>query len=178
MMPRKKPNQKSKLTPQQYITNWIIERVEKVYPEFGDMPMCPYARQARLEGKIKMIEIRSNEDDGNCWTHIDNCDFDKNEVLILIADQKRWTWRQLYKMRVDMNRIFNAKNITVLEDHPGYRERVAGVTVTNGRYALLFAQRRDKLNRFAKILKKTSRYYDQWSEKAIADVVTWREDPE
>lgn len=156
----------------------MVERVEKIYPEFGDLPMCPYARKARLDGKVKMIWIGDGQDDGNCWTHIDNCDFKKTDVLILIADRKRWTWRGLYKMRVEMNRLFKNKNITVLEDHPDYRERVAGVSVTNGKYALLFAQRRDKLNRFAKILRTTSDYYENWSKKSYDDVVTWREDPQ
>lgn len=175
--PKKSQKKKQKSSPQDYITNWMVERVEKIYPEFGNMPMCPYARKARLDGKVKLLWISANEDDGNCWIHINNCDFKKTDVLILIADRKRWTWRELYKIRLDMNRIFNPQNITVLEDHPDYKESVAGVTVTNGRYALLFAQRRDKLNRFANILKNTSDYYKKWSSKSYDDVVTWREDP-
>ena len=172
--PQKK---KQNSSPQEYITNWIVERVEKIYPEFGNMPMCPYARRARLSGKVKLLWISSNEDDGNCWTHIINCDFKKTDVLILIADRKRWTCQQLFNIRLEMNRVLNSKNITVLEDHPDWQETVAGVDVTNGRYALLFAQSRNKLNRFSQLLKNTSDYYKNWSTESYEDVVSWREDP-
>jgi hypothetical protein len=72
-----------------------------------------------------------------------------------------------------LNSVFMPRDVVVLEDHPRQREEISGVVVNNGRYILLLCQRLSTLNRFSEILKKKG-YYDQWSKKNIADVVTWR----
>ena len=38
------------------ITQWMETFVEVPHPSFGNMPPCPYARQFRLQNKIKIIE--------------------------------------------------------------------------------------------------------------------------
>lgn len=152
--------------------------VEQPHPLLGDLPPCPYAQKARLENKVVMKWISDKEDDGNIFTHIANADFEKTDVLILITDRKRWTWRYTYKLRQELNSIFAKDDKVILEDHPDYGEKIGNVAMSNGRYCLLFAQKRSKLNRFAKILEKTTDYYNNWSKKNLDDVVTWRfEDP-
>jgi hypothetical protein len=47
--------------------------------------------------------------------------------------------------------------------------------MSNGRYCILFAQRLSRMNRFSRQLKKTSDYYDYWSQSELEDVVTWRD---
>ena len=173
-MPRKKTNQKSKTTPQQYITNWMKTFVEQPHPFLGDLPPCPYAQKARLDNKVVMKWISSNEDDGNIFTHIRNENFENIDVLILITDRKRWTWQYTYKLRCELNRVFSKDDKVILEDHPDYREKIGNIVMSNGRYCLLFAQKKSKLNRFSKILSNTTDYYKNWSEKELNDVVTWR----
>lgn len=179
-MPNKRSNQKnkSKFTPQQYIAQWMKTFVEKPHPFLGGLPPCPYAQKARLDGKVKMIWISPNEDDGNIFTHIANEDFNNTEVLILIADRKRWTWRYAYKLRCELNKTFSKDDKVMLEDHPDYGEKIGNINMSNGKYCLLFAQKKSKLNKFAKILEKTTDYYKNWTQKELADIVTWRfEDP-
>jgi len=179
-VPRRKPslNRNSKQTPQQYITEWMKTFVEQPHPFLGDLPPCPYAQKARLDGKVRMVWISDKEDDGNIFTHIANEDFKKTDVLILITDRKRWTWRYAYKLRCELNRTFAKDDKVVLEDHPDYGEKIGKIDMSNGRYCLMFAQKLSKLNRFSKILEKTTNYYKNWTQKELADIVTWRfEDP-
>ena len=179
-VPRKKlsPNRNSKQTPQQYITEWMKTFVEQPHPFLGGLPPCPYAQKARLDGKVKMIWVSNNEDDGNVFTHIAREDFKKIDVLILITDRKRWTWRYAYKLRCELNNIFAKDDKVMLEDHPDYGEKIGEIDMSNGRYCLMFAQKRSKLNRFSKILEKTTDYYKNWTQKELEDIVTWRfEDP-
>ena len=42
------------------ITNWMETFVEVPHPAFGNMPVCPYARQFRLANKVKIIEAKDN----------------------------------------------------------------------------------------------------------------------
>lgn len=169
---QKKKNQNS--SPQDYITDWMTSFVEKPHPLLGDLPPCPYARQARLKGRIKMLWLSEAEPDSNCWTHIENTNFDRVEVLIIITDLKRWTWREAYEIRCELNRTFHDNDIVVLEDHPDYGEKIGNVDMSNGRYCLLFAQRRSKLNHFSDILRETTDYYKNWTQAELDDIVTWR----
>jgi hypothetical protein len=172
--PNNQPN-----SPQDYITEWMVSFVEKPHPLLGGMPPCPYARQARLKGRVKMVWISSAEPDSDCWTHIENTDFNKTEVLILITDRSRWTWQQAYDIRCELNKTFHKNDIVILEDHPDYNEKISGVNMSNGRYCLLFAQRLSKLNHLADVLENTSDYYKNWSQAELDDVVTWRrQDPQ
>ena len=157
----------------EYITRWMKEFVEQEHPVFAGLPACPYARQARLSGRVRMIHITSAEPDSNCWQHISNTDFDKNDALVLILDPKRWTLKYTHDVVDQLNSVFMPRDVVVLEDHPKQKEEINGVIVNNGRYTLLLCQRLSTLNRFSEILKKKG-YYDQWSKKNIADVVTWR----
>lgn len=157
----------------EYITRWMKEFVEVEHPVFAGLPACPYARQARLSGRVRMIHMTSAEPDSNCWQHIENTDFDKTDALVLILDPKRWTLKYTHDVVGQLNSVFMPKDVVVLEDHPRQKEEIHGVTVNNGRYILLLCQRLSTLNRFSEILKKKG-YYDQWSKKNIADVVTWR----
>jgi hypothetical protein len=157
----------------EYITRWMKEFVEQEHPVFAGLPACPYARQARLSGRVRMIHMTSAEPDSNCWQHISNTDFDKNDALVLILEPKRWTLKYTHDVVDQLNSVFMPRDVVVLEDHPKQKEEINGVIVNNGRYTLLLCQRLSTLNRFSEILKKKG-YYDQWSKKNIADVVTWR----
>ena len=157
----------------EYITRWMTEFVEQEHPVFAGLPACPYARQARLSGRVRMIHMTSAEPDSNCWQHISNTNFDKNDALVLILDPKRWTLKYTHDVVDQLNSVFMPRDVVVLEDHPKQKEEINGVIVNNGRYTLLLCQRLSTLNRFSEILKKKG-YYDQWSKKNIADVVTWR----
>ena len=157
----------------EYITRWMKEFVEQEHPVFAGLPACPYARQARLSGRVRMIHMTSAEPDSNCWQHISNTDFDKNDALVLILEPKRWTLKYTHDVVDQLNSVFMPRDVVVLEDHPRQKEEINGVIVNNGRYTLLLCQRLSTLNRFSEILKKKG-YYDQWSKKNIADVVTWR----
>lgn len=157
----------------EHVTAWMKEFVEVEHPVFAGLPPCPYARQARLQGRVRMIHMTSAEPDSNCWQHLEHADFDKIDALILILDPKRWTLKYTHDIVDQLNSIFMPKDVVVLEDHPKQKEIINGVVVNNGKYILLLCQRLSTLNKFSKILK-TKGYYDRWSKKDIDDVVTWR----
>ena len=161
------------MTATEYITKWMQEFVEKEHPVFAGLPPCPYARKARLQGRVSMIQMTSAEPDSNCWHHIERTNFAETDALILILDPKRWTLKYTHDVVDQLNSVFMPRDVVILEDHPRQREEISGVIMNNGRYILLLCQRLSTLNKFSKILEKKG-YYDQWSKKNIADVVTWR----
>jgi hypothetical protein len=126
-MPQSTQKNNQKTSPQDYIRDWMISFVEKPHPLLGDMPPCPYAQRARLENKVSMRWISQAEPDSNFWTHTENTDFNKTDVLILITDTDRWTCNEAYAVRCEMNHTFRRDDIVVLEDHPDYKEKIGKV---------------------------------------------------
>ena len=62
----------------------------------------------------------------------------------------------------------------VIEDHPKLIERVKDVVLNQGNHILIFCQRRTKLQKFEKQLRKTD-YYKNWSTKYEEEVTgAWR----
>ena len=92
----------------------------------------------------------------------------------MILPGTRWKPDYTKKIAAQLNSVYMNKDIVVLEDHPKIKEVIKGVSLSNGRYILLLAQRLSKLNRFSKQLTNT-KYYKNWTKKHLADVVKWRD---
>ena len=53
---QKKSKQKTKSSPREEVIRWVKEFVEVPHPMFADYPPCPYAKQARLAGKVDFVD--------------------------------------------------------------------------------------------------------------------------
>ncbi len=168
----KKPT--SKNSPTQDVMEWITNFVEVPHPMFAGYPPCPYAKQARMEGKVEFRELTDMEPDSNIWVSIDHFDFDKKDVLVIIADAKRWTPRYTQKLAAQLNGAYSHRDLVVMEDHPRLVEKVKDVRLNQGRHTLLLIQTRTKIKRFSDLLAKGD-YYKNWSKKYRESVTgTWR----
>ena len=174
MVQKLKTQKKTKNNPTEEVIKWVKEFVEVPHPVFADMPPCPYAKQARLDGKVEFKEVTDMEPDSNLWVYIDRFDFDKKDVLVLIMDLKRWKPQYTRKVAEQLNEAFKHKNIVVLEDHPKLVEKVKDVVLNQGKYILMFCQNRIKLKTFSDRLQETD-YYKNWSSTYLKQVTgSWR----
>lgn len=167
---------RKKKTPTQQIKDWIEDFVTQPNPVFGDLPPCPFARKAILDGKVEFRELDGAADYGTLYAHIYDFDFEQKDVLVLIAGAKQFTAKQTKKLAKDLNTYYMPRDVVVLEDHPDIEESIAGVKLNNGMQTLFLVQRLSKLNKFSDILK-AGPYYKNWPKKNLKDVVTWRKDP-
>ena len=69
-----------KQSPTQKIKNWIKDFVTRPNPVFGDLPPCPFAQKAMVDGKVKFIELDGLGEFGTIFTHVWDFDFDKKDV--------------------------------------------------------------------------------------------------
>jgi predicted nuclease of restriction endonuclease-like RecB superfamily len=170
----KRSKQKTTSSPREEVIRWVKEFVEVPHPVFADYPPCPYAKQARLDGKVDFVELTDMEPDSNIWTSIDHFDFENKDVLVIIADAKRWTPHYTLKLAEQLNGTYQHRDLLIMEDHPKLKEQVKDVKLNQGKYTLLFVQSRVKLKKFEDILKKTD-YYHNWSTKYRESVTgNWR----
>ena len=168
--------QQKKQTPTQTIQKWIREFVTRPNPVFGDLPPCPYAQKAILDGKVEFLELDAIGQFGTIFTHIWDFDFDKKDVLVIIAEPDQYTAEQTVEIADRLNEALMPSDIVVLEDHPEIEEKVKGVKLNNGHYTLFLAQRLSKLNKFSRMLE-AGPYYRNWSRSYLESVKGFR-DPE
>ena len=165
--------QPKKQTPTQKIKNWIKDFVTKPNPVFGNLPPCPFAQKAIVDGKVKFIELDGLGEFGTIFTHVWDFDFDKKDVLILIAEPDQYTAEQTVEIADMLNWAFMSRDVVILEDHPEISESVKRVKLNNGEYILFLAQRLSKLNRYSEMLEKGP-YYKNWSKSYLESVKGFR----
>ena len=163
-----------KQTPTQTIKTWIKDFVTRPNPVFGDLPPCPYAQKAMVDGKVEFLELDGIGEFGTVFTHIWDFNFDKKDVLVIIAEPDQYTAEQTVEMADRLNEALMPSDIVVLEDHPDINEKVKQVKLNNGHYILFLAQRLSKLNKFSKMLE-TGPYYRNWSKDYLRSVKGFRD---
>jgi hypothetical protein len=134
--------QPKKQTPTDTIKTWIEDFVTRPNPVFGNLPPCPFAQKAIVDGKVKFLELDGIGEFGTIFTHIWDFDFDKKDVLILIAEPDQYTPKQTVEIADRLNFAFMPRDVVVLEDHPLITERVKTVKLNNGHYILFLADRK------------------------------------
>jgi hypothetical protein len=165
--------QRKKQTPTETIRTWIKDFVTRPNPVFGDLPPCPFAQKAMVDGKVKFLELDGIGEFGTIFTHIWDFDFDEQDVLVIIAEPDQYTAKETVEIADKLNKALMANDIVILEDHPKIKEKVKHVKLNNGHYILFLAQRLSKLNKFSRMLEKGP-YYKNWSKSYLESVKGFR----
>jgi len=165
--------QRKKQTPTQIIKNWIEDFVTKPNPVFGDLPPCPFAQKAIVDGKVEFLELDGIGEFGTIYSHIWNFDFDDKDVLVIIAEPDQFTAKETVEIADRLNAYYMPRDVVILEDHPMITEKVKQVKLNNGHYILFLAQRLSKLNKFSRMLD-AGPYYRNWSKTYLESVKGFR----
>jgi hypothetical protein len=165
---------RQKKTPTQQIKNWISNFVTRPNPIFGNLPPCPYAQKAIIDGKVEFVELDGVACYNTIYQYIWDFDFEQKDVLVMIAAPDQFTAKETVQIAEDLNEYFMRRDIVVLEDHPKIKENVKHVKLNNGEYILFLAQGLAKLNRFAKMLE-SGPYYKNWSRSYLRSVKGFRD---
>ena len=166
--------QPKKQTPTQTIQTWIKDFVTRPNPVFGNLPPCPFAQKAIVDGKVKFLELDGIGEFGTIFTHIWDFNFDKKDVLVIIAEPDQFTAKQTVEISDKLNFAFMPRDVVVLEDHPKIKESVKGIKLNNGHFILFLVQKLSKLNKFSKMLE-VGPYYKNWTKKYVENVKKFRE---
>jgi hypothetical protein len=141
---------------------------------FGDLPPCPFAQKAIIDGRVEFLELDGVADYPTLSQHIADFDFDEKDVLVMIAEPDHFTAGETEQLAHDLNGYYMRRDIVILEDHPEIDERVKDVKLNNGHYTLFLAQRLSKLNRYSEMLEKGP-YYRNWSRTYLESVKGFRD---
>ena len=142
------------------IEKWIMEVIAKPNKIFGNLPPCPYAKKAWLDGKVKVIEASFT------------FDYDKlksGELDLIIIVQDGASIDELYDLKYTLERNLG-KEFVILEDHQEIKEEVSGFNLNFGK-PVLFVQNRNKLKEAREFLKTTD-YYKNFEKDYKDDILS------
>ena len=132
------------------IETWITRVLDVPNNKFGDLPPCPYAKKAWLNGNVgvKMFDSKLFEQD----------EWDKEANIYVM---NRFIQAELLS---EMASYYNKKypDYLFLEEHPDLVEDVGGFVVNEGELILLIVQKRKPLEEARDKLKDTP-YYENWT---------------
>ena len=139
---------------QKQIDSWIEDLLSIPNPAFANLPPCPYAKAAWVEGKVivkKFVSFKQLKED---------IKFVKDRVMIFYFKENTLpSCIDLEILAKDYNLQF--PNLIFYDEHPDTIEEVAGIKLNSGICALIVQDRKDLLEKRAE-LHKTG-YYDKWT---------------
>ena len=142
---------------QSKIEDWILNFLSKPSSAFDNLPPCPYAKRAWLDGNVEVKEFVSFEQlrkDLDTWN--------KEVIIYLFQHAVLPTCPELENLASKLNEQY--PEFLFLEETPELVEDVAGVIVNQGELCMLLVQKRKPLEDAREELKKTG-YYDNWTEE-------------
>lgn len=150
------------------IQKWILERLSVDLPEFNNMPACPFAKQALIDKKIKIVKCKDFTEsmlyETDPWP-------ENIEVIVFGIDPASISPTELTEVTEVANSTFlGERGLIGLEDHPDSLENVAGYNVNEGNWALILVQSLTKVKNARKILEKRG-YYKNWDTEYYKEVV-------
>jgi hypothetical protein len=153
------------------LIEWLTSFVEKPNPALNNWPPCPYARHARVNNKILIIDSSVENLTNTVINLIEN--FGENEAAVVCFDHTLISGVECQQLALELNDQLMPRNFVLLEDHPEVIEYVAGVKMNFGPCGLFVISPLSELNAAGDQLRKKG-YYDTWSQSELDEIVTWR----
>ena len=161
------------------LETWIHDWVS-VYNEKLQSVPCPFAKQAYVDNKILIRELKRVDTltmADYFAAEIENYTYHwpkDIEVVALGCDPNLIDSNELSDIVKRCNEGFlKNRGYIALEDHPDSLEIISGEIMNQGSWALVLVQAKDKLAKASAMLERQG-YYKTWSQENLDDVVNWR----
>lgn len=145
--------------------DWILNDLSSPIAMLNGFSKCPYAKTAFLDNKVKFF------DDTDLNKVIKEWNDEVIEVAVInLGDISSYEISLKTEL---LNRIYMPLDFIFLDDHVENEERMSDIVFNNGKYNVLFLQRKSKLDLATKKLEKLG-YYQNWTKEYYDEVVGWR----
>lgn len=152
-----------------YLKTWAEEVLSVPNDLLNSLPICPFARSAILENRVKFIRTH------DYVTDIDNTlqSWDDSvHALLFVCDDDVDPIKFAEDVK-NLNKKFLPNDLVLLEDHVDIEEPFHGIKFNNGKYNIVIVQRLHSINEASRSLERNG-YYINWSDALYDDVVRWR----
>jgi hypothetical protein len=165
----------AKMTMESDIKEWVDTFLSKPNQVFNGLPPCPYAKQAILDDKVYVLELKSSHLSIKeiFMAELENLSYQwpsNKDVVVIGCKADLITATELSNVVEESFNILKQRGYVALEDHPDEIEQVDDVILNQGSWAIIFLQPVNKLNYARSVLQKKG-YYENWSNDYYTDVV-------
>ena len=151
-------------------TDYIIAFVEQPRPELGNLPVCPFARKARLTGQMR-IEVLDLTLDAITARASGFDDEPRLDFIICVHPRRdALSCEQIYRLAEALNRTLPARNVLALPGHPDDPFNIDGLYTRREPYPNIQLLRWDVGNRAYRRIENSG-YYDRWTEENFRSLV-------
>lgn len=154
-----------------YMSEWILNDLSTPISVLNGFSKCPYAKTAFLENKVKFYN-----GDENLFELIEDAvkDWDNENTEVAVIKLNNNISSTSIESTVDLlNDAYVPFDFIFLDDHVENKEIMKDLLFNNGKYNVLFMQRKSKLDLATKKLEKLG-YYKNWTKEYYDEVVSWR----
>lgn len=150
--------------------DYIQQTIEVPHPTFGNMPICPFARQARLADKfLYKICAFSNSDlhsNSELVTFIQNFGQQAQYELLLVIhpEPEALDLGVMHRFTENLNRQIAAFDLIAFDGHPQDDFNVQGVYTRQAPYIHFTVQPQHRVKQASDRLRHTS-YYQNWTHQ-------------
>jgi hypothetical protein len=152
-----------------YLKTWVEEVLSVPNDLLNSLPICPFARNAILENRVKFIRTHDYVNDINTSLQSWN---DNIHALLFVCDDEVDPDKFADDVK-QLNKKFLLQDLVLLEDHVKIEEPFHGIKFNNGKYNIIIVQRLNSINEASRSLERSG-YYINWSDALYDDVVKWR----
>ena len=147
----------TELSSNQKIEDWVLNFLSKPNSAFDNLPPCPYAKKAWLDGNVEVKEFQSFAS-----MRKDLDEWNKEVVIYLFQYTTLPRCGELEALSSKFNEQY--PDFLFLEESPDLVEDVGGVIVNQGDLCMMIVQKRKEVEEAREELKKTG-YYGNWTEE-------------
>ena len=151
------------------ILEWSEKYLEPKNESLGNVPVCPYARMARLQNKYRILEC--HKFDEFLDTIIEATELAKDseiQIVIIGCDDVQYTPEELESVIHAYNLVFVPQDIYLMCSHPYDDEEEEEVEfldtegwTPDNEFMMILVQKFDELEKASDNLRKTG-YYNHW----------------
>jgi hypothetical protein len=151
------------------LTQYIIDFVEQPHPKLGNLPVCPFARRARLENRIR-FEVRALTQAAVLdLVPLFEAEPELHMVICIHPEKDGISAEEVRRLVDALNKTLPAKNLMALGAHPKDNFNIDGLYTRREPYPNIQLLRLDVGERAYESIRDTG-YYDRWTEDNIRDV--------
>jgi len=156
------------------ILSWAIEHIE---PKRGKFPICPYAKQARLNNEIKIVEVEKAENFlKEVITEAGGLHENRLKLIILACSDMEMTPDTLHDYIHALNHIYVPLNTYLMPSYPEEEDEgfMEGDWQPENEFFMVLIQPFKELEDASAALAKIG-YYNNWSQEYYSDTVLKRQ---
>ena len=148
---------------------YVVDFVERPQPKLANLPVCPFARKARLENRIQYEVLELTREGVLTQVPLFTAKPELHLMICVHPSRDGVSSAEVYRLVDVLNEVLPAVNLSALGGHPEDPFNIDGLYTRREPYPNVQLLRLDLGERAHQSLKNSG-YYDRWSESNLRGV--------